>query len=83
LISQEKFEDAYNMRLNRWFTLETFINLNKWYNFEVIEMQQIDGWEYKVIVKIFDKNDIKIGTSDSKFFISNWKIIRSFVIKRY
>jgi hypothetical protein len=43
LISQEKFEDAYNMRLNRGFSLATFININKNYNFEVIETEQIDG----------------------------------------
>jgi hypothetical protein len=43
LISQEKFEDAYNIRLNRGFSLEIFIDLNKNYNFEVIDIKQVNG----------------------------------------
>lgn len=83
LISQEKFEDAYNIRLNRGFSLEIFIDLNKNYNFEVIDIKQVNGWEYYVTTKIFNKKDIKIWTSEAKFFISDEKIVRSFVIKRY
>lgn len=82
-LSQEKREEAYNMRLNRGFSLDTFILLNKWYNFEVIEAKQVDGWEYYITTKIFNKKDIKIWTSESKFFISDGKIVRSFVVKRY
>jgi hypothetical protein len=36
-----------------------------------------------VITKVFNKNDIKIWTSEAKFFISDGKIVRSFVVKRY
>jgi hypothetical protein len=43
LISQEEFEKAYDMRLNRGFSLATFIDINKNYNFEVIKIEQIDG----------------------------------------
>jgi hypothetical protein len=57
--------------------------LNKNYNFEVINIEQLDGWEYYVTTKIFNKKDIKIWTAEAKFFVSDGKIVRSYVVRRY
>jgi hypothetical protein len=80
-LSWWKFEDAYNLRLNRGFDLQTLININKNYNYEVIDIKQIDGGEYLVSFKVFNKKDIKLWNSRAKFFISEGKIVRSFVVK--
>ncbi|MDR0771646.1 MAG: hypothetical protein LBF15_00840 [Candidatus Peribacteria bacterium] len=42
-LSSGKFEDAYNLRLNRAFSLQTLVDLNKNYNYEVIDIKQVDG----------------------------------------
>jgi hypothetical protein len=56
------------------------VDLNKNYNYEVIDIKQVDGWEYLVSYKVFNKKDIKLWNSRAKFFISEGKIVRSFVV---
>lgn len=80
LINEEKFEDAYNMRLNKWFTLDTFQKINKWYKFNITEIKQVTGWEYLIKIEV-KKWETIIKRQKAKFFISNWKIIRSYLIK--
>lgn len=80
LINQEKFEEAYNMRLNRAFSLETFTWLNKWYRFEITEIKQVNGWEYLIKTTVYKWETI-VNRQRARFFISNWKIVRSYVLK--
>lgn len=80
LINEEKFEEAYNMRLNRWFSLETFISLNKSYRFEINEISQVNWWEYLIKTTVYRWETI-INRQKARFFISNWKIVRSYLLK--
>lgn len=80
LINQEKFEEAYNMKLNLWYSLEKFISLNKWYRFEITEIKQINWWDFTAKITIYKWDNITNRVT-SKFFISNNKIIRSYVLK--
>lgn len=80
LISEEKYEEAFDMRLNRAYSLDTFIWIYKGYRLEVADITQTDGWEYRVKTTHY-KWDTIVGRSTSKFFVSEGKIVRSYVLK--
>lgn len=79
-INNQKYEDAYNMRINRKISLKEFIRINKDLFVRKNKITVKDWWDLIVNYSIY-KNWKYLFTKNAIFQVSKWKIIRSYIIE--
>ncbi len=79
-INQWKHSKAFDIRINRNYSLNTFKNIYTWVEVKIKDIENINWWEFYVQSDLYH-NWKFIGDAKSSFSISNWKIVRSYVIR--
>lgn len=79
-INSWKYKEAYNLRTNKNYTFEEFKKIYKWLKIVVKDIKN-NNWDFFIKTEIYNK-DVLIKKSNSIFQISNWKIIKSYLIKK-
>ncbi|MEF2175643.1 MAG: L,D-transpeptidase [Candidatus Absconditabacteria bacterium] len=79
-INNQKYEEAYNLRINRKISLKEFIRINKDIFVQKNKITVKQGGDLLVNYSIY-KNGKYLFTKNAIFQVSNGKIIRSYIVE--
>lgn len=79
-INNWDYQKAFDLRVNMKYWFDTFKNLYNNINININNIENINWWDFRVWYNIYIWDNY-IKTWISKFQVSDWTIVRSYIIK--
>ncbi len=80
-INNWKYREAYNLKSDKKLAFSDYKKIYKWLKVKLLSINKNKDWDFIVKTEIY-KNESLIKKSTSVFQISNWKIMKSYNIKK-